>query len=74
MLRPHRPLIEISGHLLKYFCIGTLGFMGALLIFGAIGATSIIPTLVGACVPVLGRLLAVIFGLICIGVIWESIR
>ncbi|MGI0491833.1 hypothetical protein ACN4EG_08470 [Alkalinema pantanalense CENA528] len=74
MLRPHRPLIEIPGHLLKYFCIGTLGFMVALLIFGAIGATSIIPALLSAFVPILGRLLAVICCLICIGVIWESIR
>ncbi|MBD2327980.1 hypothetical protein [Alkalinema sp. FACHB-956] len=74
MLRPHRPLIEISGHLLKYFCIGSLGFMVALLIFGAVGAHAIIPTLIGFLVPTLGRILAVICCLICIGVIWESIR
>ena len=74
MIRPHCPLVQASGRLLKYFCISSLGFVVALLVFGAMGASAIIPVLVAAIVPILTRVLIVIFCLISIGVFWESIR
>jgi hypothetical protein len=76
MRNPHsqRPLLQISGYLLKYFCIGLLGFLVALLGFGMFGGSAFILSIIDFMLPILRKIVVFIFCLIGLGVFWESIR